>query len=339
MNIIYLLLAFLAFSILIIGHELGHFVVAKLNNVMVEEFSVGMGPKIFGIKKKETEYCLRAIPIGGFVKMLGEQGEDSKDPRAFSNKKPIQRMSIALAGPIMNFILAIVFFAIIGCVNGVPTSVISKIENNSPAYNAGVLAGDKITEVNGEKISNWNSFIQAINEKNGGTINLTLNRGNTLISKRITPLKLEKENRYIIGVSPSIKKIGLSQGVVHGISEVNMLTKETFKFLGNLFKKKVSMSGVGGPISVMRISTKAAKAGILTLVNISAYISVQLAIFNLLPIPALDGGWILISIVEMIIGKKLNEEKVAKVTYAGFVLLISLAVVVTVKDILYPLKL
>lgn len=339
MNIIYLLLALLAFSILIIGHELGHFILAKLNDVKVEEFSVGMGPKLFGKKGKETEYSLRAIPFGGYIKMLGEQGEESCDSRAFSNKKPFQRLLIVAAGPIMNFILAIILFAIIGYASGIKIPIVSKLEINTPAYTSGILTGDKIIAVDDSKVSSWDEFIGMVNEKKDNAMKITLIRKNNIIDKTIKPIKIPEENRYIIGIYPSIVKTNFSGAISYGFSETKHLTKETFKFLGGLFKHKVPLSGVGGPISVMRISTKAAQNGILTLLFISAYISVQLGIFNLLPIPALDGGWILISIIEMIIGKKLNEERVAKVTYVGFVLLMTLAILVTIKDILYPLKL
>ncbi|WP_102400671.1 RIP metalloprotease RseP [Haloimpatiens massiliensis] len=339
MNIVYLLLALLAFSVLIIGHELGHFCVAKLNNVKVEEFSVGMGPKLFGKKGKETEYSVRAIPFGGYVKMLGEQGEESHDERALNNKTPLQRLSIVVAGPIMNFILAIILFGIIGYASGVKVPVVSKVELNSPAYTAGILAGDKIIAVDEAKVSSWDDFVKAINEKKDSQMQITVLRKNNTLTKKLTPKALPEENRYIVGVYPSIEKTTFGGAVAHGFTETFSLTKETFKFLGGLFQNKVPLSGVGGPVSVMRISAKAAEAGILTLLWISAYISVQLAIFNLLPIPALDGGWILISIIEIIIGRKLNEDKIGKITYVGFVVLMSLAVLVTIKDILYPLKL
>ncbi|WP_051931580.1 RIP metalloprotease RseP [Clostridium sp. KNHs214] len=339
MNIVYLLLALLAFSVLIIGHELGHFCVAKLNNVKVEEFSVGMGPKLLGKKGKETEYSVRAIPFGGYVKMLGEQGEESSDERALNNKTPLQRLSIVVAGPLMNFILAIILFGIIGYASGVKVPVVSKVELNSPAYTAGILEGDKIIAVDEAQVSSWDDFVRAINEKKDSQMQITLLRKNNTLTKKVTPKALPEENRYIVGVYPSIEKTTFVGAISHGFTETFSLTKETFNFLGGLFQKKVPLSGVGGPVSVMRISAKAAEAGILTLLWISAYISVQLAIFNLLPIPALDGGWILISIIEIIIGRKLNEEKIGKITYVGFVLLMSLAVLVTIKDILYPLKL
>lgn len=339
MNIVYLLLALLAFSVLIIGHELGHFCVAKLNNVKVEEFSVGMGPKLLGKKGKETEYSVRAIPFGGYVKMLGEQGEESSDERALNNKTPLQKLSIVVAGPLMNFILAIILFGIIGYASGVKVPVVSKVELNSPAYTAGILEGDKIIAVDEAQVSSWDDFVRAINEKKDSQMQITLLRKNNTLTKKVTPKALPEENRYIVGVYPSIEKTTFVGAISHGFTETFSLTKETFNFLGGLFQKKVPLSGVGGPVSVMRISAKAAEAGILTLLWISAYISVQLAIFNLLPIPALDGGWILISIIEIIIGRKLNEEKIGKITYVGFVLLMSLAVLVTIKDILYPLKL
>ena len=147
----YIIAAIIAFGVLIIIHELGHFILAKLNGVKVEEFSIGMGPKLFGIKGKETEYLIKLLPIGGYVKMLGDEGK-SEDPKAFNNKSSARKLSIVAAGPIMNFILGIILFSIIASARGYLSPVVSKTLPGEPAAIAGIKSGDKITKANNSKI-------------------------------------------------------------------------------------------------------------------------------------------------------------------------------------------
>lgn len=341
-SFIYFLMAILGFSILIIVHELGHFIVAKLNNVKIEEFSIGMGPKLFGISSKETDYSVRIIPFGGYVKMLGEQTEDIddvNDPRAFSNKKPLQRLFITVAGPIMNILIAVLFFSIIASSKGINVPIISKVEKNSPAYIQNLKAGDEIIKINDKQIKNWDSFVSIINSNKDNVLNIQIKRDNKILNKSIKPMFIPEENRYIVGIYPTTKKINFLNGIKYGFNESTTLAKETFNFLAQLFQGKVSSDNVGGPVSVLRISTKAAQNGIYTLLWICAYISLQLAIFNLIPFPALDGGWIFLSIIEMIIGKKINDKVVNGLNFVGFVLLFTLMIIVTIKDILFPIKL
>ena len=175
MNLIYILGAILAFSILVIVHELGHFTLAKLNGVKVEEFSLGMGPKLFGIKGVETEYLIKAFPIGGYVKMLGEE-EKVSDVRSFSSKSPAQKLSIIAAGPLMNFILAIFIFAFIGSIRGFALPIVDTVDVDKPAYTVGIQKGDKIITVNNKKIRTWDDFFTEVYMANGNSLNISLLR-------------------------------------------------------------------------------------------------------------------------------------------------------------------
>lgn len=334
----YILMAIIAFGLLVIIHELGHFILAKVNGVKVESFSIGMGPKLIGIKGKETEYQLRLFPIGGYVKMLGDEGH-SNDERAFNNKAPGRKLSIVAAGPIMNYLLACVLFAIITSARGLVVPTIDEVVPNNPAQIAGLQKGDKITNIDGKNINTWDDVTIIINSSNGKSLNFTITRDNIQKTVNLNPVFNKDEKRFMVGVSPSyVKNPTLSQSINSGFKQTNFYIKQTFIFFGTLFKGHVSMNDFGGPVSIFKISGEAAKAGILNLTFFSAYLSIQLAIFNILPFPALDGGYIFLFIFELISGKKVNDDKIGLINSIGFALLLTLMVLVTIKDILYPLK-
>lgn len=339
MSFINIIGALLAFSLLVLVHELGHFTLAKLNGVAVEEFSIGMGPKIWGFKKGETEYVIKILPIGGYIKMLGEDGEDTYDERAFSNKSSLRKLSIVSAGPFMNLVLAIVLFGIISFNKGFLVPIVGDVIENNPAYTAGLQKGDKIIEVNDKKIATWDDFITQIYKNEGNILNVSYERDNKMSNVKVVPVKNEEENRYVIGVGPThIENPSLSESISHGFSESISLVKQTFMFLGTLFKGKASASDFGGPITIIKVSGEAAKAGVWSLLSFAAYLSVQLAIFNIIPFPALDGGWIAFFLIEIITRRKLDSNKIGVINYVGFAILMTLMVLVTVKDILYPIN-
>lgn len=339
MNIIYILGALLAFSALVIVHELGHFTLAKLNGVKVEEFSLGMGPKLFGIKGKETEYLIKAFPIGGYVKMLGEE-ENVSDIRSFSSKPAGRKLSIIAAGPIMNFIFAIVLFGIVGSIRGFLIPVVDKVDENKPAYTAGIQKGDKVISLNNKKVITWDDFFTEVYMTKGAPVHIKLQRNNETIEKTITPVFDKTENRYIIGVSPTLlENPGIAKSISYGFTQTNTIIKQTFGALKTLFTGKASAEDFGGPITIIRVSTKFAEAGIIPLLSFAAYLSVQLAIFNIIPFPALDGGWIFLLLFEIITRKKIDDKKIGFVNYIGFAILMALMVVVVLKDIFYPIKL
>lgn len=334
----YIIGAILAFSILVIVHELGHFTLAKANGVKVEQFSVGMGPKLVGIKGKETEYLIKLLPIGGYVKMLGDEGK-SNDPRAFNNKSPLRKLSIVTAGPIANFILAVVLFGIIGGVRGYQLPIVDKVMENTPAATAGLKSGDKIIKIDNKKISSWDEVTMEISSMKGSSFKLAYLRDNKVHEVSLTPVINKEENRLMIGIyAQYIKNPNVLQCASYGFTEVKFMIKETGNFFKTLFAGKASMNDFGGPVSIIRFSGEAAKAGIMSLTFFAAYLSIQLAIFNIIPFPALDGGYIFIFLYEFISGRKVDEEKIGIVNYIGFALLMTLMVLVTIKDILYPIK-
>ncbi|MBC2578919.1 RIP metalloprotease RseP [Clostridium sp. DJ247] len=334
----YIVMAIIAFGILIIIHELGHFTLAKLNGVKVEEFAIGMGPKLFSIKGKETAYSIKLLPIGGYVKMLGDEGE-STDPRAFNNKSPLRKLSIVIAGPIMNLLLGVILFSILAAARGYTSPVVSEVIKDKPADVMGIKSGDKLTKVNDSKISTWEDFVTSVYMANGSPLDITFIRNGETKSVKVVPVKDPNENRYIVGISPTVvEKPTLGQSISYGFIETKSLIKQTFSFFKTLFKGKASASDVGGPLTIIKISGAAAKAGVLSLMAFAAYITIQLGLFNIIPFPALDGGYIILFLFEIITGKKVDDNKVGVINYVGFAILMTLMVLVTIKDILYPIK-
>lgn len=334
-----ILMVVIAFSILVIIHELGHFTLAKLNGVKVEEFAIGMGPKLFGINGKETLYSFRAVPIGGYVKMLGEE-EESSDEKSFSNKSPAQRLSIVAAGPIMNFILAIVLFAAVSSLSGYLIPVVSKVVSQSPAMQAGIQQGDKILEVNDSRISTWDDFIAQVAMTKGAPLKITIQRNEEKKIISLTPVKNKETDTYMVGVASTVvEKPSVIQSIQYGIQKTGSTIKQTILSFGMIFKGKASKDDIGGPVTILRITWAVSKAGLINLVAFSAFISVQLGIFNLLPFPALDGFWIFVSLYQIITRKDVDKDKIGMINTIGFALLLLLMIVITIKDVLYPVKL
>lgn len=339
MYIIYLIMAILAFGVLIIVHELGHFTLAKINGVRVEEFSVGMGPKILSKQGKETRYSLSLLPIGGYVKMMGEE-EKVEDERSFSAKSPLRRISIIIAGVLMNYVLAIcIFTASIyhsGYIQGIN---INSINEGSPAYESGLLEGDKFLSVNGLKVFTFDDIYAGVALSNGNPIKVTVERDGEKIEKTITP-KRNENNQLIIGTAvPLMENPSLSQSFKQSFKQTASLVSQTFKGLEMIFTGKANLkTDVGGPVTIIKMSTKTAEAGIWPLLYFTGFLSVNLAVFNLLPFPALDGGWCVILLIEFITRRKVPDKIVGALNYLGFAVLIGLMIVVTIKDILFPVK-
>lgn len=322
------------FCLLIASHELGHFTVAKLSGVKVLEFALGMGPKIFSFKHRETNYSLRLLPIGGYVKMLGEE-EDSTDPRAVCNINPWKRILISLAGAFMNFILAIVLFTIVLFNLGIPTKepIVGEVMDNRPAMEAGVLVNDKILSVDNTKINTWEDFTSFLQENKDKPFKLSVLRDNKTVELNITPKFDEKENRYLVGLYHKVEKGNIFMSIKNGVSETFSAVTWMVDILMGAFKGKMSLNDIGGPVAVVKMSGEVAQLGILRLLSFAGALSINLGIINLIPFPALDGGWVVILLIQAITGKKIDENKIGFINLIGFVVLFGLMILVTVKDI------
>lgn len=336
----YFIWAILGFSLIIIVHELGHFILAKLNGIKVLEFSIGMGPKIYSYQGKETKYSIGLLPIGGYVNMLGE-GEESDEEGSFSSKHPLRRLSVVLAGAFMNFVLAMVIFIIIFSKIGFSIPVISSIEDNMPLKEAGLLNGDKIVEVNGSKIHTSSDLSLEISQAKDSTMKIVYERDGEKKEANVTPVYDEERKTYRIGFTyKTVKNPTVVQCVKEGANETISLVSQTFKSLGMIFTGKANLkTDVGGPIAIVRMSSQAAKIGIMNLFMLVAILSVSVGIFNLLPFPMLDGGWSVLLIIEFITKKKVPDKIVGVLNTIGLMILIGIMVLVTIKDILYPINL
>ena len=327
-----LLASIFVFGLLIASHEFGHFIVAKTSGVKVLEFSIGMGPKILGFHRGETDYSLRLLPIGGYVKMLGEEG-NSSDPRAFCNQSPWRRLPIIIAGALMNFLIAIILFSISFSVTGFEKPVVSKIEAGYPAELSGVKVNDKILRVNDKKINTWTEFIMHIQENEDKQFKMTVERQGKLLDVNIKPILDQKYDRYMIGISSTLVESGnigesIKQSFVETISSIKLMTS----WIGRAVTGKASMKDVGGPVAIVQMSGQAARAGIATLLYFAAFLSINLGVINLLPFPALDGGWVIILLLEGITRRKIDENKIGFVNMIGFTLLMIFAALVIFKD-------
>ncbi len=318
------------FGMIVFFHELGHFLVAKKNDVTVHEFSLGMGPKIITKQGKETLYALRVFPIGGYVRMEGED-EESDLKGSFSNKKPLQRLSIITAGPIMNFLLAIVLFAVIFTAVGIPTTEIADFSENSPAYASGLSVGDEIVAIDGTKINSWENVQRTISS-GSGELKITVQRSGETIEKVIQPVIEEETGRRIIGIAPDFTKNPLKVAG-HSVYQVGFLTKEIFKFFARLPFGGMSEGEVVGPVGIVSLVGEAAERSFFDVLFLAAYISINLGIVNLLPIPALDGGRVVFILVEMVRGKPVDPDKEGFVHLVGFVILLSLMVLLVFNDV------
>ena len=332
-------LAILGFSLIIIIHELGHFIMAKINGIKVIEFSIGMGPKIFSYQGKETKYSLALLPIGGYVNMLGE-GEEVDDERSFSSKSPIRRLSVILAGVFMNFVLAIVIFIVLFSKIGFLEPVIGSLEDNMPAKEIGLQVGDRIVEVNGSKIHTTSDVSVEFTLSPGKPLDIVYERNGVENEVTVTPKFMEEENAYRIGIAyDGVKNPTMLQSFKHGINETISLITQTFKSLGTIFKGEANLkTDVGGPVTIIKMSSAAAQNGMMNLFMLVAILSISVGIFNLLPFPALDGGWSVIILIELITRKKVPEKVVGVLNTVGFMILIGIMILVTIKDILYPIN-
>lgn len=346
----------LTLLVLVLIHEFGHFLVAKRFGIKVEEFGFGIPPRLFGKKFGETVYSINALPIGGFVRLLGEDSEDKvKNGRDFRAKGVGQRIAVVVAGVLMNLLLAwLIFYSVIAYQNFriiYPTLeggvYIGFLEKSYPAEQAGIKVGDKILKVDDKEIKEFDDARNFIKEKKGQPVTLTLSDldGKNLHQIAVTPKEVEK-NEYLIGVGFS--PIGIKQyqtfpqKLFSGITYSYDLTKLTFSglqktfhdlFFGNL--KAVSQS-VSGPVGLATISNdilSGGKAALPFYLWFVGVISLTLSIFNVLPIPALDGGRLLFLVIEAVTKKKVREDIERWVHQIGFAILLLLALLVTYSDI------
>lgn len=401
----------IVFGIIVVVHEYGHLFFAKRAGILVREFSIGMGPKIFAHQAKDgTFYSIRILPLGGYVRMAGWgdditeikkgtpaslmivenqvvkinlservtlensvpmlvteydfeealfiEGEVFGETKRYSvdhdatiieadgtelriAPRDVQYQSASVlgkiltnfAGPLNNFILGIIAFIIITFMQGgVPsnTNQIGQVQSGTPAYSAGLQSKDKIQAVNGEKTNNWEEVVQRIGANDGSEIKLDIERAGATKTLELKPEKID--GRYRIGITQTIKT-GFLDKLTGGFTQAANATTLIFKALGNLIAQP-SLDKLGGPVAIYDLSGQAAREGLLSVIALLAMLSINLGIVNLIPIPVLDGGKIVLNIVEALRGKPLSQEKEGILTLVGLVFMVVLMIAVTWNDIL-----
>jgi len=342
--------AIIGLGILIVIHELGHFLLAKKTGVGVLTFSVGFGPKLWVRKVGETEYALSAFPLGGYVKMVGEDPQDdveAKDiERSFVHQGLAKRMAIVAAGPIFNLLLAVVIFSSIFIAVGKPvlTTKVDRVESDSPAAQVGVLGGDRIIEVNGHAVKDWQQLSSRIQESQGRPLKLRLVRGGQEIEVAVRPVKREatdifgeKKERWAIGIimgevvfEKSPPWVGLRQGLYETGSHSAFTLLALFKML----KGDLSPRNLGGPLLIAQVAGKQAQEGPVSFFFFVAVLSVNLGVLNLLPIPILDGGHLLFFLIEWMRGRPVELRYRERAQQVGIFFLILIMIYAFYNDIL-----
>jgi len=324
------IIAILLFLLLIVSHEFGHFATAKLCGIKVNEFSVGMGPLIFHKTKGETEYSLRALPIGGFCRLEGEDG-DSEDSRAFSKAVWWKKIIILAAGAFMNIMLALIIMTALYTWAGSVSTTVGTVMDGKPAYEAGVLEGDTIIAVNGVETPEWTDVVNSINQA-GENVVLTVKRGSDTVEISIDTY-VNDDGRNVVGIMPK-----LQHSVVHAFKYSLSVTGDFMlsmrDFFVQLFTGKASSDDVVGVVGMVSMIGETAQVGIANVIFLMCIISLNLGIVNLLPLPALDGGRILFVIIRAIFRGKISDQAESYVHAAGMVLLMALMVFLVFNDTL-----
>ena len=366
-----IVLFLLILGVIVFVHELGHFMMAKLYNVKVEEFALGFPPRIFSFKRGETEYSLNAVPLGGYCKIVGEDGENKDDPRSFGSKSLGKRFLILSAGVMMNFVLAFVIFSAI-FMAGFPQDVtnknlsvirsdsddsfmvemegaksardvkvqISEIVEDTPADKAGLEVGDTIVKADEKEIKSVEDLQNHTKENLGEPVVLSILRGKENITKEISPRAEYPDGEGAMGVSLVRTAVvsyspleAIKKGYEYTVNLTIFIIMAFASIIWGLVTTGKTAAEVSGPVGIAVMTQQAASMGFMTVLNFTALISVNLAIINALPFPALDGGRLLFLMVEKIKGSPINQKWEAKANNVGFALLMLLMVVITFKDI------
>ena len=345
MELVYKILVFIpVLGLLIFVHELGHFLAAKWAGIRVERFSLGFPPRMIGKKIGDTDYCLSWIPLGGYVKMAGmiDESMDAQiegHPWEFMSKPVWKRFIVIAAGPFMNIVLAIAFFTVLNFFYGVPSvtegTIIGQVIAKSPADSLGLQENDRIVAVNGESVATWEELTRRIHANPQKPILLAWERNDEMIQREVIPALDKNDQKGKIGIGPKIemRPAGLGESLTLACASTWFVTREIGKFIGRLFTRQESVrENLAGPVKMMDMAFQFAKLGFDKLMNFVALISLQLALVNLLPIPALDGGHLLFLGIEGILRRPLSVRVRMVLQQVGMALLLLLMVFVVFND-------
>ena len=320
------------FGLIILIHELGHFLTAKMFRVKVHEFAIGMGPKLFGKQKGDTLYSVRLIPMGGYVKMEGEDA-DSSDPAAFNNKKPWQRFIMLFAEAFMNLLLGFMLLVTLNVASPrlpvVPTMEIVSVYEGMGAEEAGILPGDRILEIDGITMHTRLDMLLALDGKE--QVSITIDRNG---QKQTLPVTLtEMEGSRYLGIQQATEEKNVGNVLSYSFFETFSIVKLTYQSFFGMFNGTVAVEQMSGPVGIVNEISNAAQTGIFDVIWLALIISLNLGVVNLFPLPALDGGRIVFVLWEMITKKKLKPEHEGLIHFIGFVILILFMLYITKNDL------
>lgn len=334
-----IIIAILIFGLIVIFHEFGHFLLARKNGIRVNEFMIGLGPRLFGVKKGDTLYSVHLIPFGGACMMAGEDQDDNAEG-TFNSKSVWARMSVILAGPFFNFILAFVFSIFFLSQTGVVTGEIFSVEESAPAAQVGIQAGDKIKAIDGERIVMFEELQMHMALHPSDSYDITFERDG--VEKTVSVATFNDNGRKRIGIGAQAQKVGFIKLLGYSAYEVVYNVKLVIVSLKMLVMGQLNKNDVTGPVGMVsmigntyqEVSQYGVMSVILTMVNLIIILSSNLGVMNLLPLPALDGGRILFLIVEAIRRKPVDRNKEGLVNFIGFLILMALMVFVMFNDIM-----
>lgn len=341
-----LLVSVIVFGLLIFFHELGHFLAARRAGVKVHEFALGFGPRVLVLPRRDTTYVVRLFPLGGFVRMAGTEPGEEQDPRGFLRQPVARRAMVIASGSLMNFLLAITVFTLLFGVVGVTaplgdSTVIGEALLDRPARTAGLRAGDRITAVDGIPVANWPELVRLIQERLGRTVQLEVQRQDQRLRDRglfVTVVPQESPDhpgRGFIGVAPvtGVRRLPLFQAAAAAVTYAGQLIILVLQALGGMLLGRQSVDLVG-PVGTVAFIGQATRAGLEHLLRLGGFLSVNIGLFNLLPIPALDGSRLVFLGIEGIRGRPIDPARENFVHFLGFAFLILLIIVITYRDLL-----
>jgi len=332
-------------GVLVLVHEWGHFIAAKLCGVRVDVFSIGFGKRVWGVKRGDTDYRVSALPLGGYVRMAGDNPVEERTGAAyeFLSRPRWQRFLIAIAGPAMNILVTLLIFWGIFSSGGIPyvPPTIDQVQAGSAAENSGFKSGDAIVSIDGKSVKTSADSVAAIRSSNGQPIHLIVNRDGKEMPLTISPVHQKApdgEMVWMIGAGivsqEGRKREGFISGAQHSVRETIYDTRQIGQVLVGLFNGKVSVHDLAGPVGIVQLSGEAAKSGPMTLLQLTALISLNLGLLNLLPIPILDGGWVLMLAIEGLLRRELSLTFKERFVQVGLVFLLSVFAFVMYSDVL-----
>ena len=334
-----IVLAIFIFGFIVFFHELGHFLLARKNGITVHEFWIGMGPTLFHKKVGDTDYCLKILPIGGAC-VMGEDDMEDLDENSFNSKSPLQRISVIIAGPIFNFILAFIIAIAFICMTGIDKPIVSAVVEGSPAAEAGLIAGDEIEEINGKSIYIFREISMYNQFHPGEEMEVVFTRNEEEHTVIIKP-EMNEYGIYLMGIGSTYEKGNVLEVIGYSAYEVKYWIEMTLESLGQLVTQKIGMDQLSGPVGIVDAvdttyqESKEGGALIVTLnmLRIALLLTANLGVMNLLPLPALDGGRLVFLFIELIRGKRVPPEKEGYVHMIGMALLLALMAFVLFNDV------